>query len=65
LIDSTYTHVDYWEILRLKISQLQTLEGEETLRGRVIYNSLSNKIMIYMDTKLFKKSIFKQIADFF
>lgn len=65
LIDSPYTHVEYLEILKIQIVQLQTLEYEEIPRGRVIHNSLSNKTIVYMDTKLFKKHIAKQIAVFF
>lgn len=65
LIDSAYTNVDYWKILRLKISQLQTLEYEEAPRGRVIYNSLSHKSFVYMDARLFKKPIAIDIATFF
>lgn len=52
LIDSPYTHVEYWEVLKQKIPELQSLEYDEISLGRVIYNSLSNKIVVYMNTKL-------------
>lgn len=65
LIDSVYTHVEYWEVLKSQILQLQALEYEDIPRGRIIYNSLNNKTIVYMDAKLFKKSIAKQIAEFF
>jgi len=65
LIDSAYIHIDYWEALRNQITELRHIEYEEIPRGRVIYNSLSNKTIVYMDAKLFKKSIAKQIAEFF
>lgn len=65
LIDSAYVHIDYWEALRNQITELRHIEYEEIPRGRVIYNSLSNKTIVYMDAKLFKKNIAKQIAEFF
>ncbi|MNE34630.1 hypothetical protein D3C80_1283600 [compost metagenome] len=65
LIDSAYVHIDYREALRNQITELRHIEYEEIPRGRVIYNSLSNKTIVYMDAKLFKKSIPKQIAEFF
>lgn len=65
LIDSTYIHVNYWEELRNPIAELRNLDYEEIPRSRAIYNNLSDKTIIYMDAKLFKKSIAKQIAEFF
>ena len=65
LIDNAYVHIDYWEALRNQIAELRHIEYEEIPRGRVIYNSLSNKTIVYMDAKLFKKSIAKQITEFF
>lgn len=58
-------HVNYWEALRSQIAELRNIEYEEIPIGRVIYNSLSNKTIVYMEAKLFKKSIAKQIAVFF
>lgn len=52
VIDSSYTHVEYRELLKSKIPELQSLEYDEISLGRVIYNSLSNKIVVYMNTKL-------------
>ena len=65
LIDSAYVHANYWEELQNQQVELRHIEYEEIPRGLAIYNSLSNKIIIYMDAKLFKKSIAKQIAEFF
>lgn len=65
LIDSQYTHIDYWQQLQQRMPQLQIWEYEDLPRGRVIYNCLSNKTMIYMDAKLFKQCIAHQITDFF
>lgn len=65
LIDSPYTHVEYWEILRCQLDHLNYLEYEEIPRGRVIFNTKLNQIIIYMDAKLFKKSIAQKIAEFF
>lgn len=65
LIDSAYVHVKYWKALQNQIAALRHIEYEEIPRGRVIYNSLSNKTIVYMDAKLFKKNIAQQIATFF
>lgn len=65
LIDSAYVHVKYWEELRNQIAALRHIEYEEIPRGRVIYNSLSKKTIVYMNAKLLKKSIAQQIATFF
>ena len=65
LIDSAYVHVKYWKALQNQIVALRHIEYEEIPRGRVIYNSLSSKTIVYMDAKLFKKNIAQQIATFF
>ncbi|GAA5009884.1 hypothetical protein GCM10023206_17270 [Acinetobacter puyangensis] len=65
LIDSAYTHVDYWEILRQQFIDLKYIEYEEIPRGRVIFNVQQSKQIVYMDAKLFKTQIAKQIVDFF
>ena len=65
LIDSAYVHVNYWEELQNQQVELRHIEYEEIPRGRVIYNSLSNKTIVYMDAKLFKKSIAQKITVFF
>lgn len=65
LIDSDYNHVQYWEKLRVENSHLKNIEYEEIPRGRIIFNTKKDQPMIYMDSKLFKKSIAKKIAEFF
>ena len=65
LIDSAYVHVNYWEELQNQQVELRHIEYEEIPRGRVIYNSLSNKTIVYMDAKLFKKRNAQQIVIFF
>lgn len=65
LIDSIYTHVEYWEVLKSKHAELCAFEYEEIPRGRVIYHAKIEKSFVYMDTKLFKKQVAIQIADFF
>lgn len=65
LIDSSYTHVEYWEILRKTIPELRNIEYEEIPRGRVIYNAKISKFYTYMDAKLLKMNIAKKVADFF
>ena len=65
LIDSSYTHVEYWEILRCQFEHLKYLEYEEIPRGRVIFNTKMDQSIVYMDAKLFKKSIAQKVATFF
>ncbi|ENU33879.1 hypothetical protein [Acinetobacter parvus] len=65
LIDSSYTHVEYWEILRYQFDHLKYLEYEEMPRGRVIFNIKMNQTIVYMDAKLFKKPIAQKVASFF
>ena len=65
LIDGYYTPVEYWEILQHPYSELKFFEYEEILRARVLVNSIHQQMMMYMDAKLFKKSITTQILHFF
>lgn len=65
LIDSAYMHVEYWESLKQEISALKDIEYEEIPRGRVIYNVKSQKVYVYVDAKLLKTRIAKQIVEFF
>ncbi|WP_326518255.1 hypothetical protein [Acinetobacter sp. CAAS 2-6] len=59
LIDSPYTHVEYWEVLKSNSPELQNLQYEEIPRRRVIYNARLNKPFVYMDAKLLKTNIAK------
>lgn len=65
LIDSAYTHVEYWETLRDVIPELRNIEYDEIPRGRVIYNAKTSKSYADMDAKLLKTHIAKKVADFF
>lgn len=65
LIDSTYNHVECWDTLKQSFPNLQELEYEDIPRGRVIYNTKKQNTYVYMDAKLFKTLIAKQIAAFF
>jgi hypothetical protein len=65
LIDSPYTHVEYWETLRDVIPEFRNIEYEEIPRGRVIYNAKTSKSYVYMDAKLLKNNIARKVADFF
>lgn len=65
MIDTKYTHVEYWEILKSKYVELRAFEYEEIPRGRVIYHAKTEKFFVYMNAKLFKKQISIKIADFF
>lgn len=65
LIDSSFTHVEYWETLRDAIPELRNIEYEKIPRGRIIYNVKTSKYYAYMDAKLLKTNIAKKVADFF
>ena len=38
LIDSKYTHVEYWERIKADIPELRYMEYDEVQRGRVIFD---------------------------
>lgn len=65
LIDSPYTHVEYWEVLRQKNSALLDIEYEEIPRGRVIYSKNGDRFIVYLDSKLMSQEIINLILDFF
>ena len=65
LIDSPYTHVDYWNILRKKHFELQNYEYEKIPRSRVIFDTNKGKTIIYLDKSLLYKAKMQKIYDFF
>ncbi|MCK4086624.1 hypothetical protein HCY58_06020 [Acinetobacter radioresistens] len=65
LIDSKYTHVDYWEILRRQLPELKDREYEQLPRGRVIFDTNKNKAIIYIDETLLKRRKVNEILNFF
>ena len=65
LIDSKYTHVDYWEILRRQLPELKDREYEQLPRGRVIFDTNRNKAIIYIDETLLKRRKVNEILNFF
>lgn len=65
LIDSKYTHVDYWEILRRQLPELKDIEYEQLPRGRVIFDTNKNKAIIYIDETLLKRRKVNEILNFF
>ena len=44
LIDSKYTHVEYWERIKADIPELRYMEYDEVQRGRVIFDINKNKL---------------------
>ena len=52
LIDSKYTHVYYWEILRLQLPELKDKEYEQLPRGRVIFDT-NKKKQLFILIKLY------------
>lgn len=65
LIDSKYTHVDYWEMLRRQLPELKDREYEQLPRGRVIFDTNKNKAIIYIDETLLKRRKVNEILNFF
>ncbi len=65
LIDSKYTHVDYWEILRRQLPELKDREYEQLPRGRVIFDTNKNKAIIYINETLLKRRKVNEILNFF
>lgn len=68
IVDSPFNHYDLWENTPGFLNKYPMLYGSEyqTLpRGRVLYSTIDNKTIIYMDATLFTKSIKKNICEFF
>lgn len=65
LIDSPYTHVDYWKNMQSVYPELRHYEYEQIPRGRVIFDANKEKAIVYMDKKLFNTVTATKIYDFF
>lgn len=65
LIDSPYTHVDYWKNMQSVYPELRHYEYEQIPRGRVVFDANKEKAIVYMDKKLFNTVIATKIYDFF
>ena len=65
IIDSIYTHIDYWPKIQSEHQELKILKYEEIPMGRTIFNSRVNKVIIYIDSNLLYKSKVEQIYKFF
>ena len=65
IIDSPYTHVDYWAEVQRKYNELRFFEYEEIPRGRVVFNVKTKKLIIYIDSNLLYKSKVEKIYQFF
>lgn len=65
LIDSAHNHVDFWRELQFRQPELHEMEYEQLPRGRAIFDSQRNLLLIYMDKKLHKHDIALQICQFF
>lgn len=65
LIDSPYTHIEYWKNVQSEYPELRHYEYEQIPRGRVIFDANKEKAIVYMDKKLFNKVIATKIYDFF
>ena len=65
LIDSPYTHVDYWKNMQSVYPELRHYEYEQIPRGRVVFDANKEKAIVYMDKKLFNTVTATKIYDFF
>lgn len=65
LIDSPYTHVDFWQELQFRQPELRHIEYDQVPRGRAIFDSNRQLLLIYMDKKLHTQAIAKQACQFF
>ncbi len=65
LADSNYAHIEYWKIIQSSNKDLRYIEYEEVPRGRAIFNSKLNKIIIYLDRSLLIRSKIEKISNFF
>lgn len=52
-------------MLKQKIPELCSFEYEDIPHGRVIFNFKTNKAYVYINAKLLKIKIAKQVAEFF
>lgn len=65
LIDSEYTHVDYWKYIKAQTPKLQYTEYEEIPRGRVIFDTKNDRAIVYLDKTLLTRSAVDEIFKFF
>lgn len=65
LIDSPYTHVEYWTTLQEQYPELQNYEYEQIPRGRIIFDKNKSKAIMYLDKSLLYKSKVKRLYSFF
>jgi len=65
LVDSPFTHVDYWQKIKSTRSELHDVEYEDIPRGRIVYNHHRHDLIIYLDETLLNKLIVNQIVEFF
>ena len=65
LIDSPYTHIEYWKNVQSEYPELKAYEYEQIPRGRVIYDMNKDKVIVYMDKTLFPSRTASKIYDFF
>jgi len=65
IVDSSYTHVDYWSEIQREYNELRFFEYDEIPRGRTVFNLRTKKVIIYIDSKLLYKSKVEKIYKFF
>ncbi len=65
LVDSPFTHVDYWPTIQKRIPELAEIEYEHIPRGRIIYDKNRDSFLVYLDEKLYFQEQARKICDFF
>lgn len=65
LIDSPFTHIDYWPTIQARLPELAATEYEHLPRGRVIYDKNRDKFVVYLDETLYFQQPARKICDFF
>lgn len=64
LVDSPFTHVDYWPTIQKRIPELAEIEYEHISRGRIVYDKNRDSFLVYLDEKLHFQEQARKICDF-
>ena len=60
-VNSPYSHVEYWKVVRKRCPELNEYEYEDIPRGRVLFSKEDEVFYIYMDKKLCNESYKRQV----
>ncbi len=68
MVDSPFEHITEWEkhcIYLPDFKELTSSEYQEYPRGRIVYSTVTQKAMIYMDSSLFVKKYKRLLINYF